>query len=134
MMTESDLEYATLLAKTLPAVIRSEKENEHYTALLEELDRKGSKLSAAEQRLADLLTLLIEDFEERHYALKPDSPIAALEELMAANDLQQKDLLDIFGPPKHHLRSPKRKAQVHHRTHSQTQPPFPRFARTFLLV
>jgi HTH-type transcriptional regulator/antitoxin HigA len=92
-------EYSTLLAKTLPAVIRSEKENEHYTTLLEELDRKGSRLSAAEQRLAELLTLLIEDFEERHYALKPATPIAALEELMAANELQQKDLLDVFGTP-----------------------------------
>jgi HTH-type transcriptional regulator/antitoxin HigA len=92
-------EYATLLAKTLPAVIRSEKENERYTALLEELDNKGSKLSAAEQRLADLLTLLIEDFEERQYALKPASPIEVLEELMEANGLKQKDLLDVFRTP-----------------------------------
>jgi HTH-type transcriptional regulator / antitoxin HigA len=94
-----DSAYAALLARTLPAVIRSEKENEHYTALLEELDRKGSKLTSAEQRLAELLTLLIEDFEERHYALKPATPIAVLEELMAANELKQKDLLDIFGTP-----------------------------------
>jgi HTH-type transcriptional regulator/antitoxin HigA len=94
-----DLQYATLLAKTLPAVIHSEKENDHYTALLEELDRKGSKLSVAEQRLADLLTLLIEDFEDRHYALKPATPISALEELMATNELHQKDLLDIFSTP-----------------------------------
>ena len=92
-------EYATLLAKTLPAVIRSEKENQHYTALLEQLDRKGPKLTSAEQRLAELLTLLIEDFEERHYALKPATPVAVLEELMAANQLKQKDLLDIFGTP-----------------------------------
>lgn len=99
MLTTADLEYATLLAKTLPAVRRSEKENEHYISLLEDLDRKGSKLSAAEQRLADLLTLLIEDFEDRHYALKPATPIAALEELMATNELHQKDLLDIFSTP-----------------------------------
>jgi len=92
-------EYATLLAKILPGVIRSEKENEHYTALLEQLDRKGPKLTSAEQRLAELLTLLIEDFEERHYALKPATPIAVLEELTAANELKQKDLLDIFGSP-----------------------------------
>lgn len=92
-------EYASLLARTLPAVIRNEKENERYTALLEELDRKGPKLSSAEQRLAELLTLLIENFEDRHYALRPATPIAVLEELMAANDLKQKDLLDIFGTP-----------------------------------
>lgn len=98
-VSKVDSQYATLLAKTPPAVILGEKENHHYTALLEELDCKGAKLSAAEQRLAKLLTLLIEDFEERHYALKPATPIAALEELMAANDLQQKDLLDVFGTP-----------------------------------
>jgi HTH-type transcriptional regulator / antitoxin HigA len=92
-------EYATLLAKTLPAVIHSERENEHYMALLEELDHKSGKLTSAEQRLAELLTLLIEDFEEKHYFLKPATGIEALEELMQANGLRQKDLVDIFGTP-----------------------------------
>lgn len=92
-------EYATLLAKTLPAVIHSEKEKEHYTALLEELDQRAEKLTPAEQRLAELLTLLIEDFEEKHYPLKSATGIEALEELMAANGLKQKDLVGIFGTP-----------------------------------
>jgi len=92
-------EYATLLAKTLPAVIHSEKENEHYTELLEELDHKAGKLTPAEQRLAELLTLLIEDFEEKHYSLKPATGIDALQELMDMNDLKQKDLVDLFGTP-----------------------------------
>jgi len=63
-------EYASLLTHSLPAVIHSEKENEHYTTLLDELDHKPGKLTPAEQRLAELLTLLIEDFEEKHYSLK----------------------------------------------------------------
>jgi HTH-type transcriptional regulator/antitoxin HigA len=92
-------EYATLLAKTLPAVIHSEKENEHYTALLEELDHKPGKLLPAEQRLAELLTLLIEDFEEKHYSLRSATGIEALEELMEANRLKQKDLVGIFRTP-----------------------------------
>jgi HTH-type transcriptional regulator/antitoxin HigA len=92
-------EYATLLAKILPAVIHSEKENERYTALLDELDRKVGKLTSAEQLLAELLTLLIEDFEEKHYTLKPATDIEALEELMEANSLKQKDLVNIFGTP-----------------------------------
>jgi HTH-type transcriptional regulator / antitoxin HigA len=92
-------EYATLLAKTLPAVIHTEKENEHYTALLEELDRKPGKLTPGEQCLAELLTLLIEDFEEKHYSLKPASGIETLEELMEVNGLKQKDLVDVFGTP-----------------------------------
>jgi HTH-type transcriptional regulator / antitoxin HigA len=73
-------EYAALLSSTLPAVIRSEAENERCIRLLEELDRKGSHISAAERRMAELLTLLIEDFEEKHYALKAASPIEVLNE------------------------------------------------------
>jgi len=92
-------EYAALLSSTLPAVIRSEVENERYIALLEELDRKGNRMTAAERRMADLLTLLIENFEEKHYALKAGSPVDVLNELLSANNLKQKDLLDVFGTP-----------------------------------
>jgi hypothetical protein len=42
--------------------------------LLEELDSKGNKMTAAERRTAELRTLLIEDFEEKHYPLKAASP------------------------------------------------------------
>lgn len=91
-------EYADLLARALPSVIHSERENERYLAMLEELDEKG-KLSAAERRLADLLTLLIEDFEEKAYTLKAAKPIDTLIELMEANDLKQKDLVDVFRTP-----------------------------------
>ena len=92
-------EYASLLTNTLPSVIRSEAENERHIARLEELDRKGTRMSAAERRMAELLTLLIEDFEEKHYALKAASPLNVLNELMLANNLKQKDLLDVFGTP-----------------------------------
>ena len=90
-------EYAALLSSTLPAVIRSEAENARYIAMLEELDTKGNRMTAAERRMADLLTLLIENFEEKHYALKASSPVEVLNELMLANGLKQKDMLDVFG-------------------------------------
>ncbi len=92
-------EYAVLLSNTLPAVIRSEAENERYIATLEGLDSKGNRMTAAERRLADLLTLLIEDFEEKHYALKASRPLDVLNELLSANNLKQKDLVDVFGTP-----------------------------------
>ena len=38
-------EYAALLSSTLPAVIRSEAENERYISLLEELDSKGNRMT-----------------------------------------------------------------------------------------
>lgn len=91
-------EYADLLARTLPSVIHSEKENERYLAMLDQLDQKG-RLSPAEQRLAELLTLLIENFEEKAYALRPAGPIEILNELIGANSLKQKDLVDVFGTP-----------------------------------
>ena len=92
-------EYAALLARTVPAVIHSEKENERCIAALEALDRKAEKLTAAERRLAELLTVLIEDFEDEAYALKPARPVEVLRELIESNGLKQKDLLDIFSTP-----------------------------------
>ncbi len=92
-------EYASLLTRTLPSVIGSEAENERYINALEELDHKGSRMSAAERRLARLLTLLVEDFEEKHYALQAASALDVLNELMLANNLKQKDLVDVFATP-----------------------------------
>lgn len=97
--TATRTEYAALLSDALPGVIRTEAENERCIRILEELDQKGTRMTAPEKRLADLLTLLIEDFEEKHYALKPADPIAVLTELMEANGLKQKDLVDIFRTP-----------------------------------
>lgn len=92
-------EYATLLTHALPAVIRSAAENERCIRLLETLDSKGGRMTSAERRLAELLTLLIEDFEEKHYALKRAEPVTVLTELIEANGLKQKDLVNIFGTP-----------------------------------
>ena len=90
-------EYSALLARTTPKVIRTERENEAYTEVLYDLDRRSKKLTAAEKELAELLTLLIEDFEDRRYPLPRAKPIEALRLLMDQNDLKQKDLADVFG-------------------------------------
>jgi HTH-type transcriptional regulator/antitoxin HigA len=109
-------EYASLLTSTLPAVIRSEAENERHIAMLEELDRKGNRMTSAERRMAELLTLLIEDFEEKTYALQAVSPIKVLNELMLANNLKQKDLVDVFRTPSivSEVLSGKRKLNAEH--------------------
>ena len=89
-------EYAHLLADALPHVIHTEAENERCTAVLENLLRK-KKRTDEEKRLAELLTLLIEKFEEREYALPTAGPIDMLRHLMDSNHLRQGDLLDVFG-------------------------------------
>jgi HTH-type transcriptional regulator/antitoxin HigA len=66
------------------------------TAALEALLRKR-KRTAEERRIAELLTLLIEDFEARHDALPAATPIEVVRHLMEANGLRQADLVDVFG-------------------------------------
>jgi HTH-type transcriptional regulator / antitoxin HigA len=91
-------EYVALLKKFSPKVIRNEEENQRYIEILYALDQRD-KLTAAEKELAELLTLLIEDFEQKHYQLPTSSPLAALQFLMEQHDLRQKDLVDVFGAP-----------------------------------
>jgi HTH-type transcriptional regulator/antitoxin HigA len=89
-------EYIGLLAMTLPHVIHTEAENERCIAALEALDSRGD-LSVEEKRIAELLTLLIEDFEDKNYALPSASPIEIVRQLMDANGLRQVDMIDVFG-------------------------------------
>jgi len=79
-----------------PKVIRSEAENEYYIEALRALDHKRS-LTREEKEFSDLLTLLIEDFEERRYHLPRATPRQAPSLLMEQHGLKQKDLTDIFG-------------------------------------
>lgn len=90
-------EYEALLRKVAPKVIRTERENEAYTEILYDLDRRSAKLTTAEKELAELLTLLIEDFEEKRYRLPRAKPLDAVRFLMEQHNLLQKDLVDVFG-------------------------------------
>ena len=89
--------YGSLLAAALPTVIQTKAENDYYLAIVEGLVRKSDKLNKEEEALLELLSLLIETFERRHYRIKKSTPRAILNELMAANRLKQSDLLSVFG-------------------------------------
>jgi HTH-type transcriptional regulator/antitoxin HigA len=91
--------YTALLAKVPPRIIRSEEQNEGYIAALYDLEQRHNKWSEAERELADLLTLLIEDYEERNYQLPKASPLEVVAFLMEQHGLKQKDLADVFGTP-----------------------------------
>jgi HTH-type transcriptional regulator / antitoxin HigA len=79
-----------------PKVITSEAQNERYVSALLEMERRNH-LTAEEKNFAELLTLLIETYEEKHYPLRSASPLEVLTELMAANNLRQKDLAGVLG-------------------------------------
>jgi HTH-type transcriptional regulator / antitoxin HigA len=79
-----------------PKVITTDEQNERYIAELQKLERRNS-LSKAEREFAEVLTVLIEDYEEKHYPIEDASPAEVLSELMEANNLKQKDLVPVFG-------------------------------------
>ena len=91
--------YTALLVRFPPRVIRSDEQNEAYVQALYELEQNQAGWSSEEADLADLLTLLIEDYEERKFQLPESFPRERIEFLMEQNGLRQKDLVDVFGTP-----------------------------------
>jgi HTH-type transcriptional regulator/antitoxin HigA len=89
--------YAKLLARTLPRVITTVEENERIIAELEALDTKGRPLTPEEENLAELMTLLVRQFEESKYPLGHAEPLEALRILMEDRGLRQRDLIPVFG-------------------------------------
>jgi HTH-type transcriptional regulator / antitoxin HigA len=90
-------ECARLLEDALPHVIHTDAENDRCTVVLEGSLGKKQR-TAEEKRLAELLTLLIEEYEQQRYALpRTAGPIDILRHLMDANGLRQVDLLNVFG-------------------------------------
>src|SRR5688500_4128913 len=90
-------QYAKLLTKALPRVIKTEVQNEQHVAELERLASKP-ELTVEEYELMELLTLLVQRFEAR-YTLPSASPVTVILHLMEANGLKQKDLVPLFGAP-----------------------------------
>jgi HTH-type transcriptional regulator/antitoxin HigA len=91
--------YTALLAKFPPRIIRTEEQNEGYIKALYELEQRRDTWGPEEADLADLFTLLIEDFEDKNYQLPPCSSLEAIRFLMDQHGLKQKDLAEVFGTP-----------------------------------
>ncbi|HKF58555.1 MAG TPA: helix-turn-helix domain-containing protein [Blastocatellia bacterium] len=90
--------YGQLLARALPRVIRTERENELMLAKVWDLMKKGEeKLTAEELELLEVMSTLIERFEEEHHPIPDSPPDQVLKTLMEDRGLKQKDLLPIFG-------------------------------------
>jgi HTH-type transcriptional regulator / antitoxin HigA len=88
--------YRELLSKALPRPIRTEVEYESSMATLLALDERDD-LSPEEDALAEVLTLLIEDYEERVYPLPRVSPNESLKALMEDRGLKHKDIWPVLG-------------------------------------
>jgi HTH-type transcriptional regulator/antitoxin HigA len=91
-----DAVYAELLAKSLPRPIRSEGEHARSVEVLSELDGRED-LSPEEEALAEVLTLLIEDYELKKYPTPPVSGVESLKALMEERGLKHKDIWPVLG-------------------------------------
>jgi HTH-type transcriptional regulator/antitoxin HigA len=89
--------YGRLLARTAPAVIRNEAECRRVEDEIAKLLRKGENLPPEEDRLLDLLSALVERYEDETEDFPDSPPHRILQFLMEQNDLQQVDLVKIFG-------------------------------------
>ena len=86
--------YGQLLTKFLPKPIRSERELKAATAVLLDLDAR-TDLSPEEEALAEMLTVLIENYED--YPLPDISPHESLKALMEDRGLKHKDIWPVLG-------------------------------------
>jgi HTH-type transcriptional regulator/antitoxin HigA len=90
--------YARLLTRTLPAPIESEKDYEQMLAQVDALmERDEDDLSPAESKLLDLLTMLIERYEDQRYPPRAVTPHGMVHHLMDARGLKHKDIWPLFG-------------------------------------
>jgi HTH-type transcriptional regulator / antitoxin HigA len=98
-----------------PKVITSDAQNERYISALLEMERQRH-LTAEEKNFMELLTLLVEAYEEKHYPIRSASPVEVLTELMTANNLRQKDLAPLLGSESvvSEVLSGKRELNKHH--------------------
>ncbi|MCI0750252.1 MAG: transcriptional regulator [Flammeovirgaceae bacterium] len=80
-------------------IIKSKSQYKEYANILEELVTASSK-SKEEKEEIELLTLLIETWDEEHNSFEEIDPIALLHSLMEEGDLKAKDLVEILGVSK----------------------------------
>jgi HTH-type transcriptional regulator / antitoxin HigA len=85
-----------MIRRGAPHVIHSEKELEEYTEALLELTSQQSRDDEHEEAI-ELLTLLIEKYEEEKYPIPDAEPLEVLRFLLDQNGLSQKDLIHEFG-------------------------------------
>ncbi len=95
-MTATAISYGELLSETHPEVVRNDEQNELYVRKLEELTGRD-RVTAAEEKLIALLTVLVEEYEDKAYPVPQAGPVDVVRHLMQEHNLRQKDLVDVFG-------------------------------------
>ncbi len=75
-------------------IIKSKEQYNNYCSIIEELITQDNNKTLDE---IELLTLLIEKWDNEHNTLNDSDPIEILKSLMVEHDLKSKDLVDILS-------------------------------------
>ncbi len=87
---------AEMIAQGAPRVIHSDAELEMYTDALFRLTALESP-SSSEIEAIELLTLLVERYEQEHYSIPAADPVTVVRFLVEQQNLTQRDLIPQFG-------------------------------------
>ena len=87
---------AKMIANGAPHVIHNDAELEAYTDALFQLTAL-EKPSRSEVEAIELLTLLVERYEQEHYSIPAADPVSVVRFLIERQNLTQRDLIPQFG-------------------------------------
>ena len=87
---------AKMIAKGAPHVIHNDAELQSYTDALFKLTAL-EKPSPSEMEAIELLTLLIERYEDEHYSIPAADPVSVVRFLLEHGNLTQRSLVPEFG-------------------------------------
>lgn len=96
-LTFNSDKYKELLINYQPKIIRNEEENEKALAIVEELMHRSNR-TPEENELYELLIILIEKFEQKHYSPgQASTPHSMLLFLMEQKEIKQSELVGVIG-------------------------------------
>lgn len=78
--------------------IKAIKTEEDYIRALQQLEEVfDSPANSAEGELAEVLSILIENYEDQHYPIEAPDPIEAIKYRMEQMNMSNKDLAEVIG-------------------------------------
>lgn len=94
--------YGKLLAKAQPQSIHNDEEYDLMVEKIARLMERGEENLAPEEiSLLEMMSILVERYEQERYPLKPSKPCEVIEFLMGQRGLQQRDLAKVLGSKSH---------------------------------
>jgi HTH-type transcriptional regulator/antitoxin HigA len=98
VQTLNSVAYAELLAKVRPQPIKNEREYDRLLAEVGRLTERGEEnLSGEETSLLEMMSILIEHYDRKHYPLSPSQPHKMLAFLLGQRGLEAHDLWLVLG-------------------------------------